>query len=431
MSDTGHTRARSAELYRRACELMPAGVNSPVRAFGAVPGDPLFIDRGEGQFLWDVEGQKYLDCCSSWGPLILGHGQARVLDAVDRAVSRGMTFGAPCEAEITLAELVIESYPAAEMVRFVSSGTEAVMSAVRLARGYTGRDLILKFTGCYHGHSDALLVSGGSGLATFGVSSSAGVTGGTVAATVVLPLDDEQLVRDLFAERGADIAAVLIEPVPANSGLLLQRPEYLRFLRDITREHGALLVFDEVISGFRVGMAGAAGLYGITPDLATFGKIIGGGMPVGAFGGRREIMQKLAPLGDVYQAGTLSGNPVAMSAGAETIRVLREEHVHDRLEEYGRALEAAVAPAAAASGATFVRQGSIFWFAMTPEAPRRVEDVSSEGMARYGALQAAALERGVYMAPSGWEVGFLSHAMTADDVAALGATLADLIGAGG
>jgi len=418
------SRENSARLYERACQLMPAGVNSPVRAFKSVGGTPLFIKRGEGAYIWDEDGNKFLDCCGSWGPLILGHGHPAVLEAVEKAVRDGLTFGAPCRGEIELAELVIGAYPGIEMVRFVSSGTEAVSAVVRLARGFTGRDLILKFTGCYHGHSDALLVAGGSGLATFGVSSSAGVPKGTVADTVVLPLDSEDLVRELFAERGQDIAAVLIEPLPANSGLLKQRPEYLRFLREITAEHGALLVFDEVISGFRLGMDGAAGKYGVTPDIATFGKIVGGGMPVGAFGARREIMERLAPLGDVYQAGTLSGNPVAMAAGAATLRVLREENVHARLEELGAQLEADVAPAAREAGCCFVREGSIFWLAMQPEAPRKVEDVRAEGMERYARLQGAALERGVYLAPSGWEVGFLNSTLADGANSELGELLA-------
>jgi glutamate-1-semialdehyde 2,1-aminomutase len=418
------SREKSAKLYERACELMPAGVNSPVRAFRAVPGAPLFMARGEGAYIWDEDGNKFIDCCGSWGPLILGHGHPEVLEAVQKAVRDGMTFGAPCRGEIELAERVIESYPGIEQVRFVSSGTEAVSAVVRLVRGYTGRDLVLKFTGCYHGHSDALLVAGGSGLATFGVSSSAGVPKGTVADTVVLPLDSEDLVRELFAERGQDIAAVLIEPLPANSGLLKQRPEYLKFLREITAEHGALLVFDEVISGFRLGMDGAAGKCGVMPDIATFGKIVGGGMPVGAFGARREIMKRLAPEGDVYQAGTLSGNPVAMAAGAAALKVLREEKVHARLEEMGAALEAAVAPAAREAGCCFVREGSIFWIAMQPEAPRKVEDVGSEGMERYGEMQERVLDRGVYMAPSGWEVGFLNSAMAAVDITMLNRTLA-------
>lgn len=427
MSGSRPQRARSSALYRRACELMPAGVNSPVRAFGAVPGDPLFIARAEGAYLWDVDGNRYLDCCGSWGPLILGHGHPEVLAAVAAAARQGLTYGAPCEAEIALAELVIDAYPGLDLVRFVSSGTEAVMSAVRVARGFTGRSLIVKFTGCYHGHSDALLVAGGSGLATFNVSSSAGVPPGAVADTVVLPLDDEERVADLFAGRGTDIAAVLLEPVPANSGLLRQRPEYLRFLRETCDEHGALLIFDEVISGFRVGMAGAAGMYGITPDLATFGKIIGGGMPVGAFGGRRQIMAKLAPLGDVYQAGTLSGNPVAMSAGAAVLRILREQKVHARLQERGRKLEAVLQPAAAAAGCCLVREGSIFWLAMQPQAPRRVEAVHGGGMKRYAALHEAALAAGIYLAPSGWEVGFLNDAMSEAQVGALAASLAQLM----
>ncbi len=309
------------------------------------------------------------------------------------------------------------------MVRFVSSGTEAVMSAVRLARGFTGRDLVVKFNGCYHGHSDALLVAGGSGLVTFGVSSSAGIPQGAVADTVVVSLDDDDALTTLFAERGDRLAAVLIEPVPANAGLLLQRPEFLRRLRDLTREHGALLILDEVISGFRLGLAGAAGQYGVTPDLATFGKIIGGGMPVGAFGGRRDIMQRLAPLGDVYQAGTLSGNPVAMAAGAATLGLLADGEVYRRLEAFGQALEAVVAPAAAATGAAFVRCGSIFWIAMQPSPPRCVEDVQREGMRRYADLHGWLLEQGFYLAPSGWEVGFLSAAMTAGDVARLGDAL--------
>jgi glutamate-1-semialdehyde 2,1-aminomutase len=309
------------------------------------------------------------------------------------------------------------------MVRFVSSGTEAVSAVVRLARGATGRNLIVKFTGCYHGHSDALLVSAGSGLMTFGQSSSDGVPPGAVADTVVLQLDDEESVTRLFKERGSEIAAVLIEPIPANSGLLLQRPEYLQFLRDITRKHGALLVFDEVISGFRVGMGGAAEMYGITPDLATFGKIIGGGMPVGAFGGRQELMEHLAPLGGVYQAGTLSGNPVAMSAGAAALKVLRDEGGHARLEEMGKQLEEAVAPVAKENGVSFVRVGSIFWMAMQLEAPPIVEDVRGEGMERYAAIQECILDRGVYIAPSGWEVGFLNTAMDRE----VGSHLSDAI----
>lgn len=409
-------RSRSRELYRRACQLMPAGVNSPVRAFGSVHGDPIFVQRGTGAYLEDVDGNRYLDCCGSWGPLILGHAHPEVLAAVEQACAAGLTYGAPHAGEIELAELVTTAYPAVGPVRFTSSGTEAVMSAVRLARGCTGRSLVVKFSGCYHGHSDALLVRGGSGLATFGTSSSAGVPAGAVADTCVVPLDDEQVVSDLFRTRGDDIAAVLIEPLPANAGLLEQRLAFLQFLREITAEHGALLILDEVISGFRVGMGGAAALYDLEPDLVTFGKVIGGGMPVGAFAGRRRLMNHVAPLGDVYQAGTLSGNPVAMAAGAATLRILEAERVHDRLEELGRRLEEGLASAVSAAGGCCVRVGSIFWLAFQTEAPRSFEAIAPEGMKRYADLHAALLARGVYFAPSGYEVGFLSHAMTEAEI---------------
>jgi len=424
------SREKSRELYRRACELMPAGVNSPVRAFRSVGGDPLYIRRGVGAHLEDEDGNVYLDCCGSWGPLILGHGHPEVLAAVENAMADGLTFGAPHRGEIELAEAVVAACPAVEMLRFVSSGTEAVMAAVRLARGFTGRDRIVKFSGCYHGHADALLVEAGSGLATFGIASSAGVPAGAAADTLVLPLDDEQAVSDLFAREGERIAAVLIEPVPANCGLLLQRPGYLRHLRDVTERHGALLIFDEVISGFRIGMGGAAAHYGIRPDLATYGKIIGGGLPVGAFGGRREIMERLAPLGPVYQAGTLSGNPAAMAAGTATLRVLTEERVHARLEALGARLEAVVAPAAAASGATFVRLGSIFWLVAQIGAPTAYAAVDEAAIRRYAPLHARMLAAGVYLAPSGWEVAFLSHAMNETDVDRLGVTLAAALTAG-
>ncbi len=424
----GPDRTRSTELYRRACELLPAGVNSPVRAFGSVHGDPLFIERGEGAYLYDVDGNRYLDCCGSWGPLILGHGHPRVLEAVHAAAARGLTYGAPCIGEIELAELVCAAYRSLEQVRFVSSGTEAVMSAVRLARGYTGRPLIVKFSGCYHGHSDALLVSGGSGLATFGTSSSAGVTAGAVGDTVVVPLDDEQVIADLFQQRGADIAAVVIEPIPANAGLLLQRPEFLTMLRETTTQHGSLLIFDEVISGFRVDPGGAAALYDIDPDLATFGKIIGGGMPVGAFGGRREIMARIAPLGDVYQAGTLSGNPVAMAAGAAALQVLHDEDVHGRLEQLGAAFEQQIAGTVADTGWCFVRQGSIFWLGCQPETPRAIEQIDPDRLTRYADIHLALLGRGIYLAPSGWEVGFLNHAMTDADVEQLAGNIEEVLG---
>jgi len=416
---SGMARKRSQQLYEQACILMPAGVNSPVRAFGSVHGQPLFIQSGQSAYLKDVDGNRYLDCCGSWGPLILGHGHPVVLAAVREICENGLTFGAPHEGEMKLAEAVIQSYPAVEQVRFVNSGTEAVMSALRLARGATGRSLIVKFSGCYHGHSDCMLVEGGSGLATFGTSSSAGVPTGAVADTCVLPLDDEQVVEDLFQSRGEDIAAVVIEPIPANAGLLLQREEYLQFLRQITQRFGALLVLDEVISGFRVGLGGAAARYGLEPDLVTFGKVIGGGLPVGAFGGKRELMAHIAPLGPVYQAGTLSGNPVAMAAGLATLRVLCEEDVYSRLEDLGQRFEREVTPRLKEEGACCARIGSIFWLAFQPKAPRSLETIEAEGMTRYAGFHAAMLEREIYLAPSGYEVGFLNAAMDEQDITTL------------
>ena len=311
--------------------------------------------------MFDLDGNRYLDFCSSWGPLILGHAHPEVVEAVARAVSNGMTFGTATPVEIDLAEMIVSKVKPLEMVRFVSSGTEAVMSAVRLARGFTRRDKIIKFNGCYHGHSDYLLVKAGSGLVTFGTPSSAGVPEDFAKHTLVAELDDEKQVVTYFDQYGNDIAAVIIEPIPANNGLLLQRPEFLRFLRDITAKHGALLIFDEVISGFRVGWGGAAEHYGITPDLMTFGKVIGGGMPVGAFGGRREIMEQLAPLGAVYQAGTLSGNPVAMAAGIATLRILERDNVFAKLDALGLHFERALRTSLGNAPVSIVRVGSIVW----------------------------------------------------------------------
>ena len=342
---------RSDALFARACAAIPGGVNSPVRAFNAVGGTPRFIASARGPWLTDADGRRYVDLICSWGPMILGHAHPAVVDAVARAAADGTTFGAPCEREILLAEAVKRLVPHVERVRFVSSGTEATMSAIRLARGFTGRELVLKFEGCYHGHADHLLVAAGSGLATFGRPSSAGVPRAFAERTLVLPLDDEAALERLFAERGQELAAVIIEPVPANHGLLLQRPAFLSKLRALTAEHGALLILDEVISGFRLARGGAAELYGISPDLATYGKVLGGGLPVGAFGGRAEVMERLAPQGDVYQAGTLSGNPVAMAAGLATLAVLERDDGWARLERLGRALEQRLAPLLARSAA--------------------------------------------------------------------------------
>ena len=424
---------RSAGLYARACRVIPGGVSSPVRAFRAVGGTPLFIASGAGARITDADGRSYLDLVNSWGPLIAGHAHPAVVAAIRAALERGTTFGAPCEAEVLLAERVVAAYPAAEQVRFVSSGTEAVMSAIRVARAFTGRDLIVKFAGCYHGHADHLLVAAGSGLATFGKPSSAGVPRAFTECTRVLPLDAEAAVEALFAAEGARIAAVIIEPVPANHGLLVQRREFLETLRRVTRAHGALLIFDEVISGFRLARGGAAELLGIAPDLATFGKVIGGGMPVGAFGGARPIMARLAPEGDTYQAGTLSGNPVAMAAGLATLDVLERESGWARLEARGAELEALLKPvlARAAFPVHLVRAGSLLWMSFHEQgAPRTAAALSERATARFARLFHAMLARGVYLPPSAYEACFLSLAHSRADLeeftAALGAALAEI-----
>jgi glutamate-1-semialdehyde 2,1-aminomutase len=406
-------RHQSGELYRRACEVMPAGVSSPVRAFRSVGGEPLFYERGDGCHITDADGNRFVDYVCSWGPLILGHAHPHVVEAVSSAAAAGLSFGAPCRQEVELAELVTSAVPHLEMVRFVSSGTEAVMSAVRLARGATGRDAVVKFSGCYHGHADHLLVSAGSGLATFGTPSSDGVPESFARHTIVLPLDDEQAFLSLMDQRGSEIAAVIIEGVPANSGLLIQRPEYMRLVHDACTRHGALLILDEVITGFRLGTNGAAGYYGLTPDLATYGKVIGGGMPVGAYGGSRELMERLAPLGPVYQAGTLSGNPVAMAAGAATLRTLFANGgaAYGRLEGLGDRLEVGLVAALRRVGLPWsvVRVGSILWIALQDgEAPRKFEDIRPEAADIYARLHAALLDRGVSIAPSAYEVMFVS-----------------------
>jgi glutamate-1-semialdehyde 2,1-aminomutase len=418
-------------LYERACRVIPGGVNSPVRAFRAVGGTPLFMARGQGATVIDESGRAYLDFLGSWGPLILGHAHPEIVAAIAAAAADGTSFGAPCRAEVELAEHVVAAYPGLEQVRFVSSGTEAVMSAVRLARGATGRDVIVKFAGCYHGHADHLLVEAGSGLVTAGQPSSAGVPNAFAALTRVLPLDDEAALEALFAAEGPRIAAAIIEPVPANNGLLLQRRAFLQRLRDLTAAHGALLIFDEVISGFRVARGGAAALFGITPDLATFGKIIGGGLPVGAFGGTRALMRWIAPEGPVYQAGTLSGNPVAMRAGLTALRLLDRERAWERLEDLGAAFEAMAQPALAAARApvSLVRLGSLLWLSLQAGAPpRAAHAIDPSAAVRFRTLFHGLLARGIAIAPSAYEVAFLSLAHTQDDLQrfadALGAVLA-------
>ncbi len=416
---------RSRKLYQEACRLMPAGVNSPVRAFGGVDGEPFFYSSASGCRITDVDGRTYIDYIGSWGPLILGHAHPAVVSAVTEAASRGLSFGAPCVQEIELARLMTEAAPHLEMLRFVSSGTEAVMSAVRLARGVTGRDDVLKFDGCYHGHADHLLVSAGSGLATFGTPSSAGVPDAFAAHTLVLPLDDEQSLERLFAERGRGMAAVLMEGIPANAGLLVQRPEFLHRLRELCTAYGVLLILDEVITGFRLGPSGAAGRFGVTPDLATYGKIIGGGLPVGAYGGRRELMERLAPLGPVYQAGTLSGNPVAMAAGAATLGELLNDgnSVWKRLDRSAGRLGEGISGVFTDAGLPFsvVREESILWLSLQDgAAPRRFDRIDSEAVRRYAVLHAALLSEGISLAPSAYEVMFVS---TAHDDDAIDATI--------
>ncbi|MGD8341206.1 MAG: glutamate-1-semialdehyde 2,1-aminomutase [Gammaproteobacteria bacterium] len=407
----------SKAWFERALEVLPGGVDSPVRAFGAVGGEPLVIASAHGSTITDVDGNDYVDFVGSWGPLILGHAHSKVIEAVETTARRGTSYGAPCRPEIALAEKVVSLYPGVEQVRFVSSGTEAVMSALRLARGATGRKLIVKFEGCYHGHVDHMLVAAGSGLVTLGQPSSAGVPEAFTELTRVLPLDSETALDELFANEGEEIAAVIIEPVPANNGLLIQRPEYLSHLRSLCDRHGTLLIFDEVISGFRLGPGGAAEHYGIRPDLATFGKVIGGGMPVGAFGGSRELMAELAPLGGVYQAGTLSGNPVAMAAGLATLETLEHEDGWSRLDELGSHLEhqldAVIEDTNAA--AAVARIGSIFWLALkTRDLPRTAAAIDPGAAEVYGGIFRALLADGVAIAPSAYEVGFISlvHSIT-------------------
>jgi len=404
----------SEALFKQAETLMPGGVNSPVRTFGSVGGTPLFMERGEGAFVTDADGVSYLDFCGSWGPLVLGHRYPEVQAAVEDVVSRGWTFGTPVKEEVALAALVVEKLRCVDMVRFVNSGTEAVMSTLRLARGFTGRDHVLKFSGCYHGHVDCLLVEAGSGLATFGTASSAGVPADFARLTATMPLDDLSGLEQLFVEMGDKLAAVIIEGVPANNGLLIQTSEYVTKLRELCTAHGCLLVFDEVLSGFRMPEVMAYEHYGVTPDLVVLGKVIGGGMPVGAYGGRRDIMQHVSPLGSVYQAGTLSGNPVAMAAGYATLKAYFETDVPTRIEVLGNHLETGVNKVLAdVPGLGFVRLGSLFWFYFgRSEAPRSAANIDGSGAAIFARLHRFMLNEGMYLAPSSYEVGFLNTAMT-------------------
>ncbi len=404
--------SRNEDLFRRSREVIPGGVNSPVRAFKAVGGIPRFFRKGTGAWVWDAEDRRYLDYVGSWGPLVLGHAPPAVVAAVEAAARRGLSFGAPTEAELELATLLTRQLPAVEQVRLVSSGTEATMSAIRLARGYTRRDVIAKFEGCYHGHADALLVKAGSGALTLGQPSSAGVPAAVTAHTLVLDYNDIAGLERAFSERGAEIAAVIVEPVAGNMNLIPPRPGFLETLREQCTRHGALLIFDEVMTGFRVGAGCAQGRYGIVPDLTTLGKVIGGGLPVGAFGGRREIMALLAPEGPVYQAGTLSGNPVAVAAGLATLREVLRPGFFETLEAYARQLTEALAEQARRHGVPFSARavGSMFglYFRATP--PDSYREVMECDTAAFKRFFHAMLERGVYLAPSAFEAGFVSSA---------------------
>ena len=407
---------RSEELYAVARELMPGGVNSPVRAFRAVGCDPVFIDHGKGDRVFDVDGNEYIDYVSSWGPLILGHANDMVLEAVAEAAAKGLTFGAPTGVEYEVAELITEMIPSIEKVRMVNSGTEAVMSAIRVARGYTGRDYIVKFIGCYHGHSDGLLVKAGSGAMTESRPDSAGVPSGYAEYTLLADYNDLESVQKLFDEYKDKIAAVVVEPVAANMGVVPPLPGFLEGLRKVTEDNGALLIFDEVITGFRLGPGGAQERFGIQADITTLGKIIGGGMPVGAYGGRKEIMDKVAPTGSVYQAGTLSGNPVAMTAGLTTLRTLKENpDIYERLEAKGAKLEEAY-KAKFGSRACVNRVGSIMSAFFTPEKVIDYDTAMTSNTEEYGRYFRYMLENGIYIAPSQFEAMFMSDALTDEDI---------------
>jgi glutamate-1-semialdehyde 2,1-aminomutase len=405
-------KTRNEILFDRSQTVIPGGVNSPVRAFRAVGGTPLFLSRGEGACVWDADGRRYIDYVGSWGPLVLGHAHPQVVEAVREAASRGLSFGAPTEAELEMAELITRLLPSMQQVRLVSSGTEATMSAIRLARGFTGRAKIVKFEGCYHGHADSLLVKAGSGALTFGQPSSAGVPAEIAAQTMVLDYNDAGMLERAFGAQGDEIAAVIVEPVAGNMNLVKPRPEFLRALRDLCTKHGTVLIFDEVMTGFRVGLQGAQGLYRITPDLTTLGKVIGGGMPVGAFGGRRDIMQCIAPLGPVYQAGTLSGNPVAVAAGLATLKLVQVPGFFDRLGDAAARLVQGLQKAGRDAGLVFSAQSvggmfGVYFRAASPESYAHVMECDKNAFNRFFH---AMLAQGVYLAPSAFEAGFVSAA---------------------
>ena len=407
------------ELFQRALPLLPGGVNSPVRAFKSVGGEPFFTERADGAYLWDVEGKRYIDYVGSWGPMIAGHNHPRVREAVEHAARAGLSFGTPCAAEVTMAETIARLVPSMQMLRMVNSGTEATMAAIRVARGYTGRDKIVKFEGCYHGHGDAFLVKAGSGAPTFGVPTSPGVPKALPDLTLTLPYNDRDAARDLFAAVGGEIAGVIIEPVAGNMNCIPPREGFLQGLRDLCTQHGALLIFDEVMTGFRVARGGAQQLYGIAPDLSTFGKVIGGGMPVGAYGGRREIMQKVAPSGPIYQAGTLSGNPVAMAAGLAMLELIQAPGFYADLQNKTQLLADGLLAVASEAGVPFSvnRICGMFGLFFTSEKVETYTQATHCDVAMFNRFFHAMLKRGVYLAPSAFEAGFMSTAHSERDIA--------------
>ncbi len=432
VTTTSLRTTKSKEIFTAAKDLMPGGVSSPVRAFKSVGGQPIVFDRVKGAYIWDVDGNQYIDYVGTWGPAICGHAHPEVLQALSEALEKGTSFGAPCALENVLAEMVIDAVPSVEMVRFVNSGTEACMAVLRLMRAYTQREKVIKFEGCYHGHADMFLVKAGSGVATLGLPDSPGVPKSATAATLTAPYNDLEAVKKLFEENPGEISGVILEPVVGNSGFVPPVPGFLEGLRELTKEHGALLVFDEVMTGFRISYGGAQARFGVTPDLTTMGKVIGGGLPVGAYGGRRDIMEMIAPAGPVYQAGTLSGNPLAMTAGIKTLEILKRPGTYEKMEETTKKLSSGLLQVARDAGHD-VTGGSIsamFGMFFTDKAVHNYDDAKSSDLDKFSRFHRGMLERGVYLAPSQFEAGFTSLAHTDEDIentlAAARAVLAEL-----
>ena len=409
---------RSEALFQKAIKIMPGGVNSPVRAFKQVDANPLFIERAEGAYMWDVDGNKFIDYIGSWGPAILGHAHPEVVAAVTTALKSGFSFGAPCALEIQIAELVQKILPSMEMVRLVSSGTEACMAALRLARGFTGRTKILKFTGCYHGHADMLLVKAGSGVATLGIPGSPGVPESVVKDTLTLSFNDFEGLKQTFSQFGSELAAVIVEPIIGNGNFIRPQAGYLELMRELCSQSGAVLIFDEVMTGFRVGLSGVQGLKGIKPDLSTLGKVIGGGMPIGAYGGRADIMAKIAPSGPVYQAGTLSGNPVAVTCGIKTLELLSTKYSFTELAKRSRRLSHGLKERAEKHGIPLSvdSEGGMFGFMFSDKLPQSFEEASQCNIAQFKQFFRGMLSQGVYLAPSAFEAGFISFAHSEQDI---------------